>query len=186
MATPYPTASPYGPYVSAPMEPKPTTAFILSLVAGVLILMGGVSQLWSAALINGVIFASAFSWWLLVLGWIGVGLGIFVVVISVLLYLEPQHHVVYGVVILVLSTVSVVAYGGFLVGLVLGIVGGALAIAWAPYRWLPPGYGPVAPGAWPYAPPATALPSTRACLKCGRLIALDSKFCPHCGSPVGL
>jgi len=166
------------------MEPKPMAAFILALVAGVLILLGGVLELWVAAALFGSGFVFPNNDWLVAFGVVGVSLGIFVVAFSVLLYFHPQHHVVFGVLILVLSLLSVLDYGGFLVGLVLGIVGGILAITWTPYRWTPPFYGPMSPAGWPYVPPPYSAASHRACLKCGRFIGLDSKFCPQCGNAV--
>jgi hypothetical protein len=186
MGAPVYSPSPYAPMLPDPALQKPTTAFALSLVAGILILLGGVLELWVATVLNGFLFINDYSNWLLLLGVIGLGLGIFVIALSVLLFLQPQHHVAYGVVILVLSVLSAVSYWGFVVGLVLGIIGGILAITWTPIRWAPTYYGPPFPAAWQPAPVQTMASSHRVCLKCGRLIGLDSRFCSYCGTPTGV
>ncbi|MGI0155875.1 MAG: DUF6114 domain-containing protein, partial [Thermoplasmata archaeon] len=162
------------PAYGAPFEPKPTAAFVLSLIGGVLILLGGASELWLTVAHRGAFFAPPYSDGLVVLGLAGIALGSIVVASSALLFLYPHDHVVYGVLILVLSVLSVISYAGYLVGLVRGVVGGALAIAWAPVRWFSAGYGP---GGWPYPSPSSPAVSHRVCLKCGRLIGLESRFC---------
>ncbi|PSK98265.1 hypothetical protein CLV30_12051 [Haloactinopolyspora alba] len=53
---------------------------------------------------------------------------------GLLIWFMPDHRVFYGVIALVVAVYSLVGVnlGGFLIGLLLGIAGGALAIAWAP------------------------------------------------------
>ncbi|MFQ5998323.1 MAG: DUF6114 domain-containing protein, partial [Candidatus Bathyarchaeia archaeon] len=45
---------------------------------------------------------------------------------------NPAQNKAWGVIILVLSIISIVIGGGFAIGFILGIIGGALAIAWHP------------------------------------------------------
>jgi hypothetical protein len=182
MGAPTYPAAPYSPYWGPPTEPKPTTAFALSLVAGILILLGGIFELWLGYLTSTIVFSNGFNAFFGVLGAVGVSLGALVLVAAVLLDRHPEHHTVLGVVILVLSIVSVVAYAGFVLGFVLGIVGGVLAIAWTPTRWVPNPYGAYAPVGW--APPAPASPAVgqRVCLRCGRVVPPDSRFCAYCGN----
>lgn len=172
----------YGPYRG---EPKPVTAFVLSMVGGVFILLGGAFEFYFSFFYSQVAFPPRFGDELAVLGAIGIGVGVLAIVFAVLLYLYPQHHALFGGLILVASVVSAVSYWGFLIGLVLGVVGGVLAIAWVPFRWplAPYGYGP--PGGWQYGASATAPSAYRACMKCGLLAGRESKFCPHCGNPMG-
>jgi hypothetical protein len=65
---------------------------------------------------------------------IGVTVGVVIGVCGLCLWAQPQLRFLLGVVILVLSLVSFVTsdFGGFFVGMLLSIIGGALATAWVP------------------------------------------------------
>lgn len=113
--TTYPTRAGYAPW-----------PFILSLIGGVLILIEGIF-----VAIAGPILATA--------GDLGLGTLIFGIVILIFglivtwaaysLRAEPARHVAYGAVIVVVSVLALVlAGGGFIIGSVLGIVGGIWAI----------------------------------------------------------
>ena len=124
---------------------KPTTAFILSLIAGILIMLGGVTGLGFMGMMGGWHggwhgmmggygmmgyplwgFGMAFSL-------TGLITGIIVIIGAIMLDSRPQEHRTWGLIILVFSILSVIGgMGGFGVGLVLGIIGGALAISWTP------------------------------------------------------
>ncbi|WP_026119632.1 DUF6114 domain-containing protein [Nocardiopsis ganjiahuensis] len=56
------------------------------------------------------------------------------ITLGVLSWLQPAQHVFFGLVGLMLALVSFVTsnFGGFVIGMLLGIVGGALVFAWAP------------------------------------------------------
>ncbi|WP_214415289.1 DUF6114 domain-containing protein [Sphaerisporangium fuscum] len=56
------------------------------------------------------------------------------IIVGVLLWLQPAQRVFLGVTAVLLSIASVpyANAGGFLVGMVLGLVGGSLAAAWTP------------------------------------------------------
>jgi len=60
--------------------------------------------------------------------------GIIVIISGVMLYSRPSKHTTWGVVIVVFSALSVLGsmMGGFGVGVLLGLVGGILAITWKP------------------------------------------------------
>ena len=142
------------------MQQKPTTAFVLALIGGVFILLGGLLVLAIGAFL--AVFGFGFS---LVFGVIGMASGILVILGAVMMYVQPRQHVAWGIIVLVFSILSVLgALAGFVVGLVLGIIGGALGIGWKPEAAVPayapgyPAYGPLpayppAPG---YAPPPGA------------------------------
>jgi hypothetical protein len=51
---------------------------------------------------------------------------------ALMLNTRPTEHTAWGIIILVFSAISILGMGGFLVGAILGIVGGALAISWKP------------------------------------------------------
>ena len=127
---------------------RPVTSFILSLIGGLIILIDGI--LVSIYYLSGGVFYGGF-WDGMMGGWHGmmggfglshgymagfslVGLvcGIIVVIGAVMLNIQPADHTSWGIVILVFSTVSFVGMGGFFIGAILGIIGGAFAISWRP------------------------------------------------------
>ncbi len=133
------------------LQNRPESAFVLSLIAGVLMLLGGaVTTLWFTfgglgfggmmggfggmmggfqGTMGGFGFPFGF---MSALALIGVVAGIFVIVGAVTLNARPAEHTAWGTVILVFSIVSFLAMGGFFIGAILGIVGGALALSWRP------------------------------------------------------
>jgi hypothetical protein len=58
--------------------------------------------------------------------------GVIVVIMAILLRARPQEHVIWGALIVAFSVVSFAGMGGYFVGAVLGIVGGALALTYRP------------------------------------------------------
>jgi len=122
--------------------PKPTAAFALSLIAGIWMLgtrglMAGFGWnlvmrghwMWGHGITRGMGGVIPVLFW----GpWFGIIAGIIVLLAAVILYSNPSKAQSWGVVILIVSVLNlVVGMGGFLPG-VLGIIGGALAIAWRP------------------------------------------------------
>lgn len=117
------------------VESYPRTAYLLSLIGGILIL---VFSLIYAAILLAV--ASVFAG--LGLGF-GVGLamslaamavilGVLVLVFAILLKSHPGQSKMYGVLILVFSVISFFGGGGFYIGAILGFIGGILALIWHP------------------------------------------------------
>jgi hypothetical protein len=106
----------------------PKIAYVLSLIAGILIILGGL--VW---LLAGSVIAVGFGIGLgaAILGLIGIIVGIIVIYGAMRLNTNPNEHLTWGAVILILSILSLVfAGGGFYIGAVLGIIGGVLAIIW--------------------------------------------------------
>ncbi|OLT28868.1 hypothetical protein BJF83_13890 [Nocardiopsis sp. CNR-923] len=64
----------------------------------------------------------------------GTLIGILLVAIGVLTWFQPAQHTFFGLVGLLLALVSFVTsnFGGFVIGMLLGIVGGSLVFAWCP------------------------------------------------------
>jgi len=152
---------------------KPTAPFVLSLIGGILIVLASVFEIAVGAVISQVGFGVGGGTFFLS-GLLGVVAGVIVLVFGILVYVQPQHHVAYGAIILVFSIVSLLSFfGGFVVGFILGLVGGVLAIAHKPESLPPPGFYP-----WP----PTML---RVCPRCGRVIDPYVRFCPHCGNALG-
>jgi hypothetical protein len=141
---------------------------VLAIIGGVFILLGGLFELAVASVISaftfGVVGGS-----LVAFGALGTVLGILIIVLAALLYVNTEHHTIFGVLILVFSVISLTSFlGGFVLGFILALIGGILAITWKP-----------TPAPVYYAAPA---PVQRMCPKCGRAVDPTTKFCPHCGN----
>ena len=81
-------------------------------------------------------------------GALGVLNGLLVMVFGILLYMRPQKHVAWGVLVLILSLLSwATTVGGLFIGFILALIGGILGIIWKPPA-------PMAPGMMPSMPPS--------------------------------
>jgi len=120
---------------------RPMAAFILSIAAGILIVIGSVVM---------VLMMSFGYWWmgmsdghysmmglttintgnLFILLLLGAFCGVIIIISSILMYLRPKRARTWGWLILLFSLLSLFEMGGFFVGAILGILGGYLAITW--------------------------------------------------------
>ncbi|MEE9236971.1 MAG: DUF6114 domain-containing protein [Thermoplasmata archaeon] len=122
---------------------KPTAAMVLSIIGGLFILLGGALYLAIAGFLEGLIVLGGETLdidpvlWIQVLGAIGIVIGIVIMVGGVMMYSRPASSTIWGVIILVLSLVSIIAAGGFFIGLILGLVGGILGIVFKPAPAVP-------------------------------------------------
>lgn len=128
---------------------RPTTAYTLSLVGGILILLGGLMTtlvgMWGFGLMGamrgmmssvqnivGAMVPMVFQM-VVLSGAVGTISGVAVIIAAIQLKNKPEQHSTWSTIIIVFSAISLVgAQGGFLVGMVLGIVGGALGLSWRP------------------------------------------------------
>lgn len=140
------------------VEDRPTAGFVLSLVAGIFILLNGIVFAVLGAFI--AIFFEDVGFILMALGLI---FGIIVLLGAFMMYARPDQHTIWGTIVLVFSLTSIVIGGGFILGLILGLIGGILAIVWKPE----------------YA----VMGAYRMCLGCGNQIPSNYAVCPHCGRP---
>ena len=133
-------------------EEKPTAAFILSLVAGVFILLGGGMMTMIGSWMGnygygmmgrytgeGGVMGTGYGMMGVGFGAMGVlGLifGAIVIISALMLNSKPEQHSTWGSLIVLFSVLSIFgsAMGGFGVGLVLGLIGGVLAITWKPTK----------------------------------------------------
>jgi hypothetical protein len=127
---------------------KPTAGFVLSLIGGIFILLGGL--LWiSVGAIIGSLGLGDFGMGPTILGAVGVIMALLVMIGGVMMYMRPQQHLMWGVIVLVFTIVSVpFSFFGLLIGFILGLIGGILGIVFKPSM----------PMAAPYAPPPMAPP----------------------------
>jgi len=113
--------------------------FILSFAGGIIILIGGiVSLLWLVvdfppsfdplADLRNIVGEQEFRSFQIRYTAAGLSSGVAVILISFMLKMRPQESKRWGIMIIVLSATSVLGMGGFIFGMVLGIIGGAIAI----------------------------------------------------------
>ncbi|HET7627016.1 MAG TPA: DUF6114 domain-containing protein [Bacillales bacterium] len=99
---------------------RPFWGATLTLLSGIMILYIPV-QLYAIAFAPG---SFAF---------VGLLFGGLIVIIGSMAYRYPPFSTVFGVVTIFLSVLSIMgALGGFVIGTIIGIIGGALCIAWQP------------------------------------------------------
>jgi len=112
---------------AAELATRASIGFVMTIVGGFLIILGSLVLPWVLSFL-GV----ALPWgpptlpmWALVA--IGVVLGLFVIMSSVLIYL-PGYEVIGGILAIVFSVLSVMVLGGLIFGTILGLLGGLMAI----------------------------------------------------------
>lgn len=124
---------------------KPTLSFTLSLIGGLFILIGSLFSFIWIAMGN----ATSGGFWGMMGGWhgmmggfgysysymtafslIGVVCGVIVIIGALMLNARPAEHTMWGVLIIVFSAVSLIGMGGWFIGALLGIIGGAFALSW--------------------------------------------------------
>ena len=140
-----------------PEKEKPTTAFVLSLLGGIFILLGGGAMslfgFGGWGMMGGYGGYGGYRGWGGMMGGYpgygygmmgGLGFGTFgilglifgtiVIVSALMLNRKPEQHSTWGVLIVLFSVLSILggAMGGFGVGLIIGLIGGILAITWKP------------------------------------------------------
>lgn len=115
-------------------------AFILSLLAGVLILIGGIlwivdSDIYYYLGLRGFGLDAFYSTFgnssppPALLGGVAILSAIIVLIGAYYIYLLAGYEMVGGIIVLIFSIVSLVTGGGFIIGTVLGIIGGILGMA---------------------------------------------------------
>ncbi len=136
-------------------QERPTAAFVLSLISGVLILLGGGMMSlfgywfwgdyhggyggWGYGMMGpGMMGFPGYG----MMGWAGFGFfgildlvfGAIIIISAIMLNSKPHEHTTWGILIVLFSVLSIFggAMGGFGVGLILGLIGGVLAITWKP------------------------------------------------------
>jgi hypothetical protein len=134
---------------------KPVTSYVLSLIGGAIILVTGIVGLawfgaggpewgglggWMSGMMQGThnfIGGGEFGLFS-VISILGIVAGALVIIGAVMLRVRPLDHLTWGALILVFSVVSIADMGGYGIGAVLGIAGGALAVSYRPRTNAPP------------------------------------------------
>ena len=125
----------------------PKTASVLALVGGMIIALGGVIFIGAAAFVlphlnysnvivpQGMDRASLpglISGVVGVMGAFGLVCGAIVLLSATMLLAKVGRRRTWGILTLVFSVLSFIGLGGFIIGAILGIVGGILALRWKP------------------------------------------------------
>lgn len=114
---------------------------------------------------------------LTIYGALGVVLGLVSIASSILLYLQPLRHRMWGSLVLIFALLSWFgSFGGGVIGSILGLIGGVSGLRWTG--------GAAAATAAPYVPTYGPMPPqviTRICPTCGRVLTNEMRFCPYCG-----
>lgn len=153
------------------METRPINGFILSLLGGLLIILGTVVGIVLTPTYSGPYYTMPGYFYPFLLT--SAVCGILVLVAAAEMYLHPDYHVAWGVVSLVLSIGAAVgAITGYfslfgVVGVVIGTVGGAVAIGWKSNT----------------ASPGMLGAAARMCPGCGRYVPAATPYCAFCGTP---
>ena len=114
---------------------KSTKDFTLSLIAGILILsnsalLGVVARwfLWIMPALPGSSGNDPMVFY--TLSAIGIIFGVLVTFAALMLRSKPANKKVWGIMIMAFSIPSVITGGGFIIGFILGIIGGQLTFSW--------------------------------------------------------
>jgi hypothetical protein len=125
----------------------PNTGSILALVGGIIVVLGGAlflavsafilphldySKLTPPAHMTAAEMPGLVSGIVGVMGLFGLISGVIVLTSAVILRVKPGQRETWGILILAFSVLSFVGLGGFIIGAVLGIVGGVMILRWKP------------------------------------------------------
>ncbi len=132
------------------VEEKPVVPFILGLLGGVLILLGAfvmsmfafgtgnMMGMMGMGMMSGTTAGSS-GVMAMMMGYsfafaiVGLASGAHVILGSVMLYNRPSESQIWSAVILAFSLLSILgSMGGFMVGLVMGVLGGTFGLVWKP------------------------------------------------------
>ena len=179
---------------------KPTAAMVLSILAGLLVLGGGVAQIVVGSFISsfgsasGAANATGVGTVFGILGIVGIVFGIIMIVGGVMMYTNPRSHTMWGVIVLILSIISWgTSFGGLVLGFILGLIGGILGIVFKPS--MTPGMMPGQQmGSMPMGSMGSVGPMGAGqpmggqmgttCKNCGASIPAGATRCPSCGASV--
>ncbi len=169
------------------MGDKPTAAFVLSLIGGIFVILGGALIAFAGSVISGTFGylanGGSVGTTVTIFGVVGMLMGLIMIVGGVMMYSKPTSAKMWGVIVLVLSILSwVFAIGGYVIGFILGLIGGILAIVFKPA---------IAPTAMPPSGMGSMSASTMGsmgsmggttCRSCGASVPAGATKCPSCGA----
>jgi len=100
---------------------RPFWAGVWCILGGVIMMYGPLTAI-KLLLVSGTVV------------WAGILIGALVVTMGLFMWFSPQFHQVLGILAVLFSVVSLITsnLGGFLIGLLFGVIGGSMAFAWTP------------------------------------------------------
>lgn len=116
----------------------PEVAFLFSLIGGGMMLAGGFLMFAWTPYVGwrwGMMYPGMMGWFWGSMGFVwGFALvsivsGI-IIISSLMLRARPAEHTSWGALIVIFSLLSLLGMGGFFIGALLGLIGGALAMSW--------------------------------------------------------
>jgi hypothetical protein len=118
-----------------------TTAFVLSLIGGIVIIAGSLVAAFLSAF--GTPYGAYYgmgpgmmagfgisSEWYLPFSLAALVFGIIVLIGAIMLNARPAENITWGIIVLVFSIASFIGMGGYMIGAILGIAGGAIALSY--------------------------------------------------------
>jgi len=112
---------------------KPTAAFIISLIAGIINILSGLLLAPYESYSGYGMMSGYYEMMKQVrFGVFEIAFGVLVIVSAVMLRKRPTEHATWGVLIILFSIFSAGALTGVGNGFILGLIGGILAIIWKP------------------------------------------------------
>lgn len=109
---------------------KAQVGFVLSLIAGIIILINAVMFVALADFLDlvGTVIPAFVGDIFTGLAVVGIVFAALVIIGAILIYI-PGKETIGGILVIVFSILSIIVGGGFILGLILGIIGGALGLA---------------------------------------------------------
>jgi len=106
--------------------PRPIGAGVLTILGGLFILGGGLIL----AVVGTIVRLFGYSSGFFLLGLL---FGFLTLLVGILMIVVPSAHTVWGILAILFALVSIpTALGGLVIGFILTLLGGILAIAWRP------------------------------------------------------
>ena len=120
------------------------TAFILALLGGLIITVGSIIEIilltfgsyagtfygMGPGMMSGYGFYGYGAGWMAILSAVALGFGIIVLIGAIMLNTHPEQNITWGIIVVVFSIASFIGMGGYMIGAVLGIAGGAVALSY--------------------------------------------------------
>ncbi len=118
-----------------------TTAFILSLIGGIVIIIGSLIAAFLSVFGNpygtyygmgpGMMTSFGFnSGWYLPFSMAAIVFGIAVLIGAIMLNARPAENITWGIIVLIFSIASFIGMGGYMIGAIMGIADGAIALSY--------------------------------------------------------
>lgn len=158
------------------VQNPPSAAYWLSMIGGVLALLGGLLLIGAGAVAGVFTFGFGFA----VIGGLGVWITICslaVIIAASKLKSDPFEHSKWGAIILLFSLIGSWSILNFIGG-ILALVYKPISVGEQPQYGQPQRYG--SPPQQAYTQPP-AQPMTRVCPQCGRIVQVNERFCPNYG-----